>query len=234
MDEYSNTIVGGRRSDSRTLQDYPHGIEVLLKKAKADPEFRDVFARDPLEAARAIELELSEGERAVLQHTPQATLATMVEKTEIPLRHLQTFRTARKAATLAAMVALTVAAPQPVVGTGVMEAPLDVETPDVVAVEQMYIICDALDLYREEHGRYLTTEEWEAAENPLADYLPDNALIDPWYRKYHYEAVEADGEVVNFMLESLGEDPDTEEDNIACPVKGEKHSFEQLRGGAEV
>jgi hypothetical protein len=47
MDEYADTIVGGRDGRRSTSQNYPPGLEVLLKTAKADPCFRAPDSRLP-------------------------------------------------------------------------------------------------------------------------------------------------------------------------------------------
>ena len=64
MDDYSNTIVGGREGSRTTWQSHPRGIEILLKKAKADPEFRTKFLENPVEAATRIELDRADNRRA--------------------------------------------------------------------------------------------------------------------------------------------------------------------------
>ena len=62
------TIVGGRPPGSgQPIGPIPRGIEILLKKAAVDTEFREILLDDPNQAAAAIELELEPVESAMLQ-----------------------------------------------------------------------------------------------------------------------------------------------------------------------
>jgi len=69
----------------------PRGIEVLLKKASVDAEFRELLLADPNQAAASIELELQPVESAMLQTLPKEQLATVVDRTEVPLSHRRAF-----------------------------------------------------------------------------------------------------------------------------------------------
>ena len=69
----------------------PRGIEVLLKKASVDAEFRELLLADPQQAAASIELELQPVESAMLQTLPKEQLATVIDRTEVPQAHRRTF-----------------------------------------------------------------------------------------------------------------------------------------------
>ena len=75
------TIVGGRSASYQSPGSYPRGIEILLKKAKVDLEFRRLFLQDPPAAARAIELDVSDNEKNILLNTPGDVIGKMVENT---------------------------------------------------------------------------------------------------------------------------------------------------------
>jgi hypothetical protein len=78
------TIVGGRPPGSGTdVGAIPRGIEVLVKKASVDPEFRSVLLEKRAEAAEEIELELTDSEAAMLASIPRAQLEAIIAKTKV-------------------------------------------------------------------------------------------------------------------------------------------------------
>ncbi len=79
------TIVGGRPPGSGTeVGAVPRGIEVLVKKASVDPEFRKVLIQSRDRAAREIELELDPAEAAMLQQIPGEQLNAIIDNTVVP------------------------------------------------------------------------------------------------------------------------------------------------------
>jgi len=96
------TIVGGRPpGNGQPVGRIPRGIEVLLKKAAVDEEFRVLLLDDPSQAAAAIELELEPVEQTMLQAFPKELLATVIDQTEVPLTHRRAFLGTAAAAMLA-------------------------------------------------------------------------------------------------------------------------------------
>jgi hypothetical protein len=78
------TIVGGRPPGSgRSNVPVPRGIEVLVKKAAVDAEFRKLLLLQRGRAAASIQLELDPAESAMLSAIPQEQLARIVEQTEV-------------------------------------------------------------------------------------------------------------------------------------------------------
>jgi hypothetical protein len=61
---------------------YPQGIEVLLRRAAADPVFRDQLLKQRAGAAAAIGLELDPAEKAMLESIPQVQLFLTIERLE--------------------------------------------------------------------------------------------------------------------------------------------------------
>ncbi len=86
------TIVGGRPPGSgRTNVTVPRGIEVLLKKAAVDPEFRQELLERRDAAAAAIQLELEPAEHAMLKAIPDEQLKTIISQTTVPLEQRRVF-----------------------------------------------------------------------------------------------------------------------------------------------
>jgi hypothetical protein len=78
------TIVGGRPPGSGTrVGAIPRGVEVLLKKASVDPEFCKLLLEKRAEAARAIDLELTEAEREMLAQIPAEQLEQIIRNTKV-------------------------------------------------------------------------------------------------------------------------------------------------------
>ncbi|MBM4028144.1 MAG: hypothetical protein FJ280_22530 [Planctomycetes bacterium] len=86
------TIVGGRPSrKGPRLGEVPRGLEVLLKKASVDPEFRKLLLERRAEAARAIEIELTDAEREILANIPAEQLEQIIRNTKVKPEHRAVF-----------------------------------------------------------------------------------------------------------------------------------------------
>ncbi len=78
------TIVGGRPPGSGTsVGEIPRGIEVLVKKASVDPEFRKNLMERRADAARDIDLDLDPAETAMLAGIPADQLDAIIDRTEV-------------------------------------------------------------------------------------------------------------------------------------------------------
>ncbi len=98
------TIVGGRPpGGGKDLGRVPRGIEVLMKKAAVDPQFRSRLLETRAEAAAEIGLELSDAESRMLRALPQAQLEAAIERTAVPEEHRRVFLGKVAAAMLAAI-----------------------------------------------------------------------------------------------------------------------------------
>jgi hypothetical protein len=230
MSSNFKTIVGGRSSDHRDRNNFPRGIEILLKKAKVDMQFKTLLLKNPLKAAKSIDLTLKEHEKKIIKNTPKSILETMIQNTFVPKHHVKTFLTAKTAAMLALILTSTTLVPSHAGEPGGI--PKGIEADEIVhedyiqvAEERMGMVQNALEQYKLDQGTYPSTEEWLSVSNPLDEYLPHSYLYDPWKRKFHYEAVIEKDMIVSYKLESLGEDLNYGYDNIPCPIDTEKHSF---------
>lgn len=92
MDQAAPTIVGGRPPRNRNPSSgFPLGIEVLLKKASVDREFRKALVEKRSAAAAEIGLDLSPSEAAVLDTVPRSHIEKIIDRTTIPDEHRRVF-----------------------------------------------------------------------------------------------------------------------------------------------
>jgi hypothetical protein len=106
------TIVGGRPPGSgKTLGDIPRGIEVLVKKAAVDPEFRATLLARRADAAAEIGLALDPAEATMLSAVPARQLEAIIDRTGVPAEHRRVFLGKVAAAMLATMGLSTAGCP---------------------------------------------------------------------------------------------------------------------------
>jgi hypothetical protein len=74
------------------IADIPLGVEVLVKKASVDPEFRQLLLEKRGEAADEIGLELMEAERKILSSIPVEQLEKIIDNTKVKPEHRNIFR----------------------------------------------------------------------------------------------------------------------------------------------
>ncbi|MBM4028143.1 MAG: hypothetical protein FJ280_22525 [Planctomycetes bacterium] len=73
------------------IMNTPRGLEVLLKKASVDPEFRKLLLERRAEAARTIEIELTDAEREMLANIPAEQLEQIIRNTKVKPEHRAVF-----------------------------------------------------------------------------------------------------------------------------------------------
>jgi acyl carrier protein len=81
----------------------PQGIEVLVKKASLDAEFRELLLSERTEAARQIALELTPAEAMMLRAVPSEQLEAIIAQVTVPQEHRRAFLGHAAAAMLAAL-----------------------------------------------------------------------------------------------------------------------------------
>ncbi len=102
------TIVGGRPPGSgQSIGQIPRGIEVLVKKASVDPQFKAVLLSRRAEAADEIGLALDPAEAMMLTVVPAAQLESIIAQTSVPDRDRRAFL-GKVAAAMLATIGLTV------------------------------------------------------------------------------------------------------------------------------
>lgn len=88
----TTTIVGGRPPGSgQPVGNIPRGMEVLVKKAAVDPEFRALLLAQRDQVAQSIGLTLEPAEAMMLRGVPAAQLEKIIAETVVPEEHRRTF-----------------------------------------------------------------------------------------------------------------------------------------------
>lgn len=86
----------------------PRGIEVLVKKASVDPEFRQLLLDKRGRAASEIDLELTEAERNILGGMPDEQLEKIIDNTKVEPEQRKIFLGKTAKLMLAAVVGIGV------------------------------------------------------------------------------------------------------------------------------
>jgi hypothetical protein len=108
QDTVRTTIVGGRPPGSgQSLGPIPRGIEVLVKKASVDPEFRALLFERRAEAAADIGLKLDAAEVMMLRAVPDKQLDAIIKQTSVPKQHRRAFLGTAATTMLAALGVIT-------------------------------------------------------------------------------------------------------------------------------
>jgi len=80
-----------KKSEQLYSDTIPRAIEVLIKKASVDPEFRRLLMEKRAEAAQEIDLELSQVEAKILSDIPHEQLEKIIDNTKVPSEHRPVF-----------------------------------------------------------------------------------------------------------------------------------------------
>ncbi|MBA7572773.1 hypothetical protein ES708_14559 [subsurface metagenome] len=81
----------------------PRGIEVLVKKASVDRDFRKLLLEKRDQAAEEIGLELNQLERNIIRSVPEEQLKTIISLVKVPAKHRKAFLGKVAAVMLAAL-----------------------------------------------------------------------------------------------------------------------------------
>ena len=104
------TIVGGRPPGSgQSVGDIPRGIEVLVKKAAVDADFKTLLLERRAAAAEEIGLQLEPAEALMLAAAPREQLEAVIAQTHVPEEHRRVFLGKAAAAMLAVLGAAVAA-----------------------------------------------------------------------------------------------------------------------------
>jgi len=86
------TIVGGRPPGcGQPVGPIPHGLEVLVKKAAIDPEFKKRLIEKRAQVAGEIGLTLEPAEAAMLSVIPSEQLESIISRTKVRPEHRSAF-----------------------------------------------------------------------------------------------------------------------------------------------
>ncbi len=106
------TIVGGRPPGSGgPVGDIPRGVEVLVKKASIDPDFKILLLEKRSAAAESIGLKLDPTEAFMINAAPVEQLETIIGHTSVPQQHRRAFLGMAAATMLAALGVVTTGCP---------------------------------------------------------------------------------------------------------------------------
>jgi hypothetical protein len=85
MPAVKTTIVGGRPPGSGApIGPIPRGLEILIKKAAVDPDFKALLLEKRSAAAAELELALEPAEAAMLDSVPIQQLEAIIANTKVP------------------------------------------------------------------------------------------------------------------------------------------------------
>lgn len=88
------------------MSSIPQNVEVLIRKAAVDDEFRELLIEQRTAAAEAIGLTLEPAETMMLRSVPAAQLEKIIAETSVPHEHRRAFLGHAAAAMLAAMATM--------------------------------------------------------------------------------------------------------------------------------
>lgn len=97
-----------KRPGEQHVVSIPVGIEVLVKKASVDPEFRQILLEKREAVAREIGLELTESEQKMLLSISNEQLEKIIDNTKVKPEHRNIFRGKAVKLMLAAAAGLAV------------------------------------------------------------------------------------------------------------------------------
>lgn len=223
MTPNDKTIVGGRSLGGKFSAVFPRGIEILLKKAKVDENFRRSFLASPIEVAEDIRLELSENEKLVLANTDGSILEQMIECVAVPKQHVKVFQGTKVTAMLALALAATVM-PFSFAAGGAREADIIHVAVQWYAEKELRTAQHALEQYFMIYGAYPSTLEW-LLDDPLKDYIEPVQPYYRWYSAYQYKGIVNDSNrITNYSLVA-SEGSRTVRVNVGPPINPYKHAF---------
>ncbi len=90
-------------ASGQRLGPIPRGVEVLVRKASVDPDFKQLLLSDRAEAARRIDLTLDSTEAVMLAAVPTEQLEAIIARTTVPQEHRRAFLGTAAAGMLAAV-----------------------------------------------------------------------------------------------------------------------------------
>ena len=121
----TTTIVGGRPpGPGQAVGQVPRGVEVLLKKAAVDADFKATLLEERSAAATRIDLKLEPAESAMIDAAPRAHLEKIIAETRVEPQHRRAFLGKVAALMLAAIGVQNVQCECPVSSAGMgIDAP---------------------------------------------------------------------------------------------------------------
>jgi len=165
----STTIVGGRPPGcGQALGAIPRGMEVLLRKAAVDPEFKTLLLERRAAAAATIGLELEPAETMMLAAAARQQLEAIIARTDVPQEHRRAFLGQAAAAMLAAVTAMaspTAAAEDKTQRAQQGTRGIDLDRPNAfISKRVLDIVCKCLKIDRQKISRQTSLAKISDAE----------------------------------------------------------------------
>lgn len=109
-EDHQHTIVGGRpQSDKNERYDIPRALEILIKRAAVDEDFKNELVRKRAQIANELSIPLDASEKAILACVSDEHLQTMISATEVPPIQRKLLAGGTAAAMIALLAQLTLA-----------------------------------------------------------------------------------------------------------------------------
>jgi len=83
QDEPAPSAGNGAAGGQKFIRRMPRGVELLLKKASVDPEFRRLLLEERAKAAEALGLQIEPAEAAILDAAPRDQLEAIIASTRV-------------------------------------------------------------------------------------------------------------------------------------------------------
>jgi hypothetical protein len=168
------TIVGGRPpGPGKGVGSVPRGIEVLVKKAAVDDEFKDLLLTERSGAAATIGLGLSDAEKSILDGVPGTQLEAIIANTTVSPKMRPAFAGRVAAVMLAALGVVTASGCASTLGSQ-PDDPGD--GPPITGPEPEDAITDPSDGGEETSG---DQNQATVIEDPAAGIRPDLPFLEP-------------------------------------------------------
>jgi general secretion pathway protein G len=197
-----------RQESKAPVGPIPRGMEVLIKKAAVDAQFKALLLERRAKAAKEIGLDLLASETAMLNGIPRAQLEAIIANMRVEPR-LRSALLGRAAAVM--LVALGAAGCDVVLGPPLGTAGHQARRP--ATMNRITSLRTGVEKFKEHVGRYPTTEEGLTALRAAPEgvtgwqgpYVGKGEIMDAWDRPFVYRCPGRQDET-GYDLLSLGGD----------------------------
>jgi len=173
-ENHGHTIVGGRPQAQKSMRsNIPRGLELLIKRASVDPEFKTALVQKRIKLLNELGICLDETEKSILECVPSDHLTRMIDATEVPPAQRKAISSGSVAAMLALFTQLAFA-PVPGRGETPSPAPTNSEISDNMSDERLNVMVTGIRP-DEESSKYDDYEDHLADRGARPDF-PGNFI----------------------------------------------------------